>query len=197
MLDNRPIPPVSPHEWREAQCVAKFNGWGAELAQLTGWLHPTSCRVIGLLGIGGVGKTTLAATTVAAVASQFDRVLWRSLHNAPLLDELLADILQLPSDMQRQEIPSALNAQLAMLLNELRQERCLLVLDNLESILQPEQPGKMRLGYGGYAHLLQHLAEYRHQSCLLFTSRECPQAIASWEANNPLVRTLFLTGLGD
>ena len=55
----------------------------------------------------------------------------------------------------------------------------------------------MIAGYGGYAQLLQYLAEYRHQSCLLFTSRERPQALARWEEDNPQVRTLRLDGLDE
>jgi hypothetical protein len=94
--------------------------------------------------------------------------------NAPPLDELLRDILQRLADERLADFPATLDAQLALLIDYLRGRRLLLVLDNLESILNPEAPGQMRTGYEGYAQLLRSVAERSHQGCLLLTSRERP-----------------------
>ncbi len=194
-----PVTLSPPQDWVETPEVGKLYGRQGELARLTEWLGQASrahrVRLVALLGIGGVGKTTLAAAVVRAAAPSFDRVLWRSLLNAPPLDELLRDLLQRLADERLSTIPPSLDAQLALLLDFLRQRRCLLVLDNLESILNPEQPGHMRPGYGGYAQLLQTVAERSHQSCLLLTSRERPQGLEHWEEDSPLVRILALEGL--
>lgn len=182
-------------EWSAAPVINKFYGRQTELAQMEQWLVRERCRLVAVLGIGGVGKTTLTAATVNVVAPVFDRVLWRSLLNAPPLDELLGDMLQRLADERLHEMPTGLDAQLTLLLDYLRQQRCLLVLDNLESILQADQPGQMRPGYAGYAQLLQIVAEHNHQSTLLLTSRERPQGLARREEDSPLVRTLLLDGL--
>jgi WD40 repeat protein/DNA-binding SARP family transcriptional activator/predicted ATPase len=203
-VTNQPVPPSPLHpftpsplhrDWGEVAEIGKVYGRQSELAQLEQWLIHARCRLVAVLGIGGVGKTTVAAATAQAVAPHFDRVLWRSLLNAPPLDELLPDILQRLADEQLVEIPHSLDRQLALLLDSLRRQRVLLVLDNLESVLHPDQPGHPRPGYAGYALLLRQIVEQEHQSCLLLTSRERPQGIGRWEEDFPAVRSLPLDGL--
>ena len=94
----------------------------------------------------------LAAAVVKTVAGHFDRVIWRSLLNAPPLDELLRPVLQALAGPPLTELPAGLDEQLALLLDGLRPHRCLLMLDNLESLLQGDGQGQMRPGYEGYAH---------------------------------------------
>ncbi len=81
-------------------------------------------------------------------------------------------------------MPISPDEQLALLLDYLRSQRCLVVFDNLESILQADGTGQMRPGYEGYAYVLQQLAYSKHPSCLILTSREQPQSLADWEARS-------------
>jgi hypothetical protein len=78
----------------------------------------------------------------------------------------------------------------------LRSSRCLLILDNAETILSSgERAGQCRNGYEGYSQLLQTVGEVPHQSCLLLTTREKPSAIALLEGEKSKVRSLSLKGL--
>ncbi|MGK7873162.1 MAG: WD40 repeat domain-containing protein [Xenococcaceae cyanobacterium] len=80
----------------------------------------------------------------------------------------------------------------------LRDSRCLVILDNLETILQPgECVGKYRPGYEGYGELLRLVGETAHQSCLLLTSREKPAELATFEGIELSVRSLQLSGSLD
>ena len=62
----------------------------------------------------------------------------------------------------------------------LRERRCLLIFDNFESLMQPGAPtGTYRTGYADYGELIRALSEREHQSCLLLTSREKPASICT------------------
>jgi hypothetical protein len=82
------------------------------------------------------------------------------------------------------------------LLDRFNQARCLLILDNGESIMQGgENAGAYRDGYEGYGELFRRVGGTSHKSCVVLTSRENPKEIAAAARDNPLVRCLPLTGL--
>jgi predicted ATPase len=171
-------------------------GRTAELAQLQGWLVEDRCRLVAILGLGGMGKTTLAAQAVRSLADQFEVVIWRSLVNAPPPAELLSPLLQLLTQ-EDQVIPQSLDEQLRLFLHALEQRRILLVLDNLESILAADTAGAYRAGYEPYGQLIRQIATRNHQSHLLLTSRERPHGFALLEGDSHLVRSLPLAGLDE
>ena len=121
-------------DWVDILEGGTFYGRAHELAQLQHWITGERCRLVAVLGMGGLGKTTLAAQGARHCADHFAVVIWRSLLNAPSLAELLADWLSLLFDHQLAHIPPSLDAQLALLFEALRERRCLLVLDNAENI---------------------------------------------------------------
>jgi hypothetical protein len=80
----------------------------------------------------------------------------------------------------------------------LQANRCLLVLDNLETLLASGNPeGGYLPGYEGYGRLIARLAEAAHQSCVLLTSRERPREIESLEGMRSPVRSLRLVGMEE
>ena len=128
-------------DWSEAPDTGVLYGRAAEAAQLEHWVLHERCRLVAVLGMGGVGKTTLAATVARSVAGHFDRVVWRSLLNAPPLEELLRPVLQALAGQRRPSLPAGLDEQLTLLLDGLRRQRCLLILDNVESLLDGDGRG--------------------------------------------------------
>jgi WD40 repeat protein/DNA-binding SARP family transcriptional activator len=191
---SNPAVPVRSH-WGELPVANRLYGRQAELAELEKWLIHEQCQLIMVLGMGGIGKSAITASAVETASRHYDLVLWRSLQTVPTLAETLRDWLSLLVADEPAELPDRIEAQLALLLHHLRQRRCLLVLDNLEDIFRPDQPGQMLPDYAGYAALLQQIAEAQHNSCLILTSREQLQAFALMQKEEPKVRTLRLEGL--
>jgi WD40 repeat protein len=182
------------HDWGSAPDVLYFVGRTDELATLRAWVLESQCRLAALLGMGGIGKTALAARLAQDVAPTFERLYWRSLRDAPPIDDWMAGAIGFLSG-QRVVAPEGEVAQLRVLLQLLQQRRSLLVLDNFETLLQPgDAGGGYREGYAGYGKLLQAIGEGRHRSCLLVTSRESPPDFAI--LRGAAARSFHLDGLG-
>ena len=129
------------------------------------------------------------------VAPTFERVLWRSVRNAPSFAEWSSSAIGFLSD-QRHLPPETDEARVALILNLLRERRCLVVLDNLELLLESaEHSGAYRPGYRAYGDLARALGQSDHQSCLLVTSREALPELAELGGERSGVRDLELGGL--
>jgi WD40 repeat protein len=184
-------------DWGDAPIVEQFYGREQELTRLMQWLREDHCRVVAIQGIGGMGKTTLARMLAEQMSHEFDYVFWRSLQNAPPLTDILEQCLQVFTGHQQPiHLPQYSDARILLLIERLRAHRCLLVLDNFESVLQ----GGNRVGtylpeYQEFGRFLELIGATSHQSCLLLTSREKPHELALLEGKFLAVRSLPLYGV--
>jgi WD40 repeat protein len=218
------LPAASPEkttpviDWGEAPDVSSFYGRQAELNQLQQWVSHDQCRLVGILGLGGMGKTTLVTKLTYCLSeiaqgvkpqaleiqnsnfktqnsllssTPFTHLIWRSLRNAPTLDTVLSDWLGVLSHQQENQ------PDLKRLLHHLQQHRCLLVLDNLETLLDSGKAGVYRSGYENYSDLFRLIGETTHQSCLLVTSREKVLEFVPLEGETAPVRCLALHGSAE
>ncbi len=198
-------------DWGDAPDVGIFCGRETELERLKQWIIGDRCRIVSILGLRGVGKTRLSLKLCSGgirktdislrpakeIGKEFDCLIWRKLLNAPSLKEILSDLLRFLSPEPETEMPENLDSQLQKLSGCIREQRCLIILDNAESLLKDGKAGAFREGYEDYEQIFRLFGEGMHQSCLLLTAREKPSVLARMEGKNRPVRTLHLGGLGE
>jgi len=107
----------------EAPHVPDLYGRSNDETMLRQWIVEDKCRVVSILGLGGIGKTALAATLTEHIQASFDFVFWRSLQNTPQVETILEKCILFLSDQQRFDLPEDINEQILTLIDYLRQYR--------------------------------------------------------------------------
>jgi hypothetical protein len=146
----------------------------AELETLTQWVLEDECRVIGLWGLPNVGKSILAAQLIDRVADSFAVVIWRTL-TADTDTRILIEDLNTCLSRNTPTLSSRSHNPLTQLCDRWRIERCLIVLDGLDSaFVSGTWAGTWQSDRAEIAQLIDLAVRCRHPSCLIVTSREIP-----------------------
>lgn len=182
--------------WGEAPDVPNFCGRTQQLSDIRHWIVKENCRLVVLSGVAGIGKTTLSVKLAQQLKDEFECVIWRSLHQAPPLINLLDYLIQIFERSAPINLPVDVDESITQVIASLRSKKCLIVLDAVETILEPGKlAGHYRDGYEKYGEFLKRVAEQQHQSCLVIVTREMPETIVPLVGTNFPVRDLKLTGL--
>jgi WD40 repeat protein len=194
-------------DWGGAPELRAFFGRREELADLHKWLVAEKAKLVAIVGLrgagktqisvgltkGGIGKTELTRQLAETLQSEFEFIFWRSLLNSPPLTKILSElILHIRENTETQRLPESPSELLETALPLLAKHRCLVVLDNFDTVLSGAGYQSEREDYG---KLLSFLVDASHRSSVLITSREIPPEFEKW-LHDPFVRLLPLGPLG-
>jgi Cdc6-like AAA superfamily ATPase len=175
--------------WTTAPDVSAFRGRNKELTQLYDCIQKPCYRSIVVSGMAGCGKTTLATKFAQEVGDQFDYVIWFSLNKSFSIKALLKNYLQIFAPQG--EVFSGnssdninVSSLLSKFLECLRTYRCLLIIDNLDSIFESNREAfSYPKNSEEYTQLLRCLVATEHQSLSLFTCNIKPKVLEYYASN--------------
>ncbi|MEG4577883.1 NB-ARC domain-containing protein [Microcoleus sp. N3A4] len=174
----------------DAPEISTFFDRTSELTTLKQWILKNRTRLISILGLSGSGKSAIALQLIQHIQYEFDCIIWRSLRNAPPLQTLETDLIKFLSQQQETELP--------YLIDYLRSHRCLIVLDDVQTIFSSQQlAGNYQPDYENYGTFFKQIAESCHNSCIVLLSWEKPREIAALESHPKNCQTLQLNSLGE
>ncbi len=183
-------------DWDDADMVPAFYGREHEVATLSHWIIEERCRVVSVYGIAGIGKSSLVIQVMRQLADQFDTVIFRSFRSVPPPETNLEDVLQTVAPQTVIPASTNLEARTRLFIDALRDQRVLIVNDNLQSLyVEGDARGRLRPEVEGYSQVLRAIVETAHQSCLLLITREKPAALRILEGHGTPVRSLRVKGL--
>lgn len=153
--------------WNIEPDIMSFYGREKEITELEQLISHDQCKLLAIIGHPGIGKTSLLYNLLNQIKNKFAYVKAINLQNAPLLNNVLDEILQgFSSDEQ---LLFTGEDKISKMIKLLQKHRFLLVFDQLEEIITT---GKFKEGYEDYGKFFKQISEQKHQGCLILTSFE-------------------------
>ena len=159
--------------------ISNFYGRTQEIAQLESKIICERTKVVALSGTLGIGKTATAIKLVHSLKSRFDFVIWKSLRQAPTLQELLISLLNHFPTVNKNHLPTSLCSLIDLFLENLQHHHCLLIFDGFETVMNKQDAQDTT-----YNDFLQILLDSKHQSNVILTTRKTPNLIGILEDKN-------------
>ncbi|MDB9509476.1 AAA family ATPase [Microcystis aeruginosa CS-338/01] len=179
------------HDLTLAPQIIDFYDRENELATVSNWVFKQNTRLIAVLGLWGIGKTTLVKRFIDLNLEQFEVVIWKSLKFPKSLDLWLNDLL----NTCQKEPKESTDNKIQQLLEVLSNHKCLIVLDDFQNLFAVGQmAGNYQPEYSSYQHFLKLIAEIQHQSHFILISQEKSAEMNYLNQENSPIQCLELSG---
>jgi len=174
--------------------ILNFYARESELKTLSNWILNQHTRLISVLGLSGIGKTTLVKRFIDLNLQQFEVIIWSNLKFPKSLELLVNDLLK----VCKQEAQENIDDKLKQLLDVLNKKKCLIILDDVHNIFATGQlAGQYQTKYQDYQNFFTTIAEVENQSHVILISQEqCAEMQCLDEELYP-IKSLELSGLDD
>ncbi|MBD2490647.1 NB-ARC domain-containing protein [Aulosira sp. FACHB-615] len=174
--------------------ITNFYNRDCELHKIDDWISNQSTSLISVLGLYGIGKTTLVKKFVDLHLEQFEVIIWRSLKHPKPLNLLIDDLL----NVCQQEAQVSISDKLTQFFKILSEKKCLIILDDIHHIFTKGQfAGTYQIEYQDYQNFFTMVAKIEHQSSVILISQEqCAEMEFLDEELYP-IKFLELSGLYD
>lgn len=201
LIQGRPVPvenivlPPSPkvlHSCKEyLQEAANISdilfGRTKELEEIQNLILVKKCRLLKIVGMTGIGKTSLAAKVIERVKNDFQYVIWKDLYIASSFESVLNDLLNIFS-VNSEHTAFYSTDRVDYLINYLKVNRCLLILDKIDEIteiLSADNFSKSyKEGWQQFGRFLEQIALQQHKSSVLITCYESPHHLEEPKIKN-------------
>ncbi len=179
------------HDLTLAPQIIDFYDRENELATISNWVFKQNTRLIAVLGLWGIGKTTLVTRFIDLNLEQFEVVIWKSLKFPKSLDLWLNDLL----NTCQKEPKESTDNKIQQLLEVLSNHKCLIVLDDFQNLFAVGQmAGNYQPEYSSYQHFLKLIAEIQHQSHFILISQEKSAEMNYLNQESSPIQCLELSG---
>jgi DNA-binding transcriptional regulator GbsR (MarR family) len=179
------------HDLTLAPQIIDFYDRENELATVSNWVFKQNTRLIAVLGLWGIGKTTLIKRFIDINLEQFEVVIWKSFKFPKSLDLWLNDLL----NTCQKEPKESTDNKIQQLLEVLSNHKCLIVLDDFQNLFAVGQmAGNYQPEYSSYQHFLKLIAEIQHQSHFILISQEKSAEMNYLNQENSPIQCLELSG---
>ncbi len=173
--------------------ITHFYGREKELKTLSDLLLQQNTRLLSVLGLPGIGKTTLVKQFLDQNRQHFDILIWKSIKLTPSLDTIINEIIT-----STNPDPLIADNQLTQLLKLFSQQKCLIVLDDVQELfISGQVAGQYKTQYQDYKTLFTRMPEIEHQSSLILISQEQSQEMHCLDEDLYPVKCLELEGLNN
>lgn len=174
IVDNSP---TSHYDLALAPKITCFYGREQELNLLYDWTLNNNIPLLAVLGLRGIGKTTLVKRFVDINLQRFELIIWKNLKiYQSSCNQLLYEIL---TEYAANIKPSLTEKSSVYKFYELlREKKCLIIFDDVQNLFNSGQlVGIYQNQYQDYQAFFQMFTELEHQSSMILISQEQPPEI--------------------